>query len=220
MSDAWQSYLEMAMGLTKASRKKAQKAVKDLVGKGNAKAGELQEMAESLLAAGLANREAITKLVDAEVDKALGKVGLVKSDEVTALQRRVAELEQKLAAREEHGPAASALAAPVNATPLATPAADEEPAVDAPVADEKPAAAAPVVAKKVVAKKTVAKKAPAEPKPAAEAKPVAKVAAKAAAAEVQSTVAAAKKAKQVVKKTPAAKDTAKKAPAKKATGAA
>jgi len=208
VSDAWQSYLEMAMGLTKASRKKAEKAVKELVGKGNAKAGELQTMAESLVAAGLSNREALTKLVDAEIEKALGRVGLVKSDEVTALQRRVAELEQRLAARDEHGPAAAPLAAPVNATPVTPP-----------------------VVKKIVAKKTVAK-APALSSGTPTAAPVTAASATAAPTTAAPTTAApaVKKApaakpaptqktakKAPVKKAPAAKAPAKKAPAKKAT---
>src|SRR5688500_14255672 len=98
MTDAWQSYLEMAMGLTKTSKKKAEKAVKELVGKGNAKAGELQNMAESLVAAGLANRESLTKLVESELERALGRVGLAKAEELTELRRRVADLEAKLGA--------------------------------------------------------------------------------------------------------------------------
>ena len=139
MTDAWQSYLEMAMGLTKTSKKKAEKAVKELVGKGNAKASELQGMAESLVAAGLANRESLTKLVESELDRAMSKVGLVKAEEVAELRKRVAELEAKLAAT---APAAA---------PLAEPAA--------PTAEK---TAATPVAKKTAAKNAAAKKAPAK----------------------------------------------------------
>ena len=38
MQDAWRAYLEMALGLTEAPRKKAQKAVGDLVDRGGATA--------------------------------------------------------------------------------------------------------------------------------------------------------------------------------------
>ena len=42
MQDAWRAYLEMALGLTEAPRKKAQKAAGDLVNRGGATAAQLQ----------------------------------------------------------------------------------------------------------------------------------------------------------------------------------
>lgn len=134
--EAWRAYLELALGLTEASRKKAQKAARKLVGKGGATAGQLQAMAEELVATSVANREALTKLVRFEVDRALGKVGLATADEVADLTTRVRELEEELR---------TAKPAPA----------------DAPPAPASPAAASPAPAKKAVAKKTVAKKAPA-----------------------------------------------------------
>ncbi|MEV0274544.1 phasin family protein [Hamadaea sp. NPDC050747] len=192
MADAWRSYLEMAYGLTKTSRKKAEKAVREIVGKGNAKAGELQTMAEDLMASADANRAAVTKLVQTELDKALGRVGLVKAEEVTELRQRVDELEAKLAAAESASGSASAsvkASAPAKktvakktvakktaaaATPVETVLAEEEklgPAKAEPAAAKKTAsapapakktAAKQTAAKKTVAKKTVAKKAPAK----------------------------------------------------------
>ncbi len=44
----------------------------------------------------LANREALTKLVRFEVDRALGAVGLATADEVAELTRRVHDLERQL----------------------------------------------------------------------------------------------------------------------------
>ncbi|MDG4801485.1 hypothetical protein [Micromonospora sp. WMMD980] len=96
MQDAWRAYLELAMGLTEAPRKKAQDAVKRAVGQGGATAGQLQALAEELVATGLANREALTKLVRFEVDRALGAVGLATADEVAELTRRVHDLERQL----------------------------------------------------------------------------------------------------------------------------
>src|SRR5439155_19556052 len=64
--DAWRSYLEMALGLTEASRKQATKAVKRAIGKGGATTQQLQGLAEELVRTSAANREAITKLVRAE----------------------------------------------------------------------------------------------------------------------------------------------------------
>jgi len=192
MADAWRSYLEMAYGLTKTSQKKAEKAVRDLVGKGNAKAGELQTMAEDLMASADANRNAVTKLVQAELDKALGRVGLVKAEEVAALQKRVDELEAKLA---------SATAAPLAAAPASP--------VSAPVKKT-------ITKKAVATKKTVATKKAVAPttveKPLAETEKAGP--AKAEPVAVAPTPAVAKKTP--AKKAPAKKTTARKAPAKKA----
>ncbi|NUO60783.1 MAG: hypothetical protein HOV78_29310 [Hamadaea sp.] len=198
MADAWRSYLEMAYGLTKTSRKKAEKAVREIVGKGNAKAGELQTMAEDLMASADANRAAVTKLVQTELDKALGRVGLVKAEEVTELRQRVDELEAKLAVAESaSGSAPASTSAPVKAS----------------------APAKKTVAKKTVAKKTAAAATPVETVLAEEEKLGPAKAEPAAAKKTASASAPAKKtaAKQTAaKKTVAKKTVAKKAPAKKA----
>jgi polyhydroxyalkanoate synthesis regulator phasin len=91
--DAWRTYLEMALGLTETSRKRATKAVQRALGKGGATAEQLQEMAEELLQAGAANREAIARLVHNEMDRALNRVGLATADEVSALTARLREVE-------------------------------------------------------------------------------------------------------------------------------
>ncbi|MDG4838231.1 hypothetical protein O7631_17065 [Micromonospora sp. WMMD967] len=96
MQDAWRAYLELAMGLTEAPRKKAQDVARRLVGSGGATAAQLQALGEELVTTGAANREALTKLVRFEVDRALGAVGLATADEVAELTRRVRDLERQL----------------------------------------------------------------------------------------------------------------------------
>ncbi|GIJ81135.1 hypothetical protein SAMN05443287_1197 [Micromonospora phaseoli] len=150
MQDAWRAYLELAMGLTEAPRKKAQDAVRRAMGSTGATAAQLQTLAEELRSTGAANREALTKLVRFEVERALGAVGLATSEEVVELERRVRELERQLRA----APGVPGAGAAASAT---TPA--EVPSVGTPAT----AAAAPpskAVAKKAVAKKAVAKKVP------------------------------------------------------------
>lgn len=131
MQDAWRAYLELATGLTEASRKRAQTAVRRLVDQGGATAQQMQTVVEDLLSTGRANREALTRLVRTEVDRALGAVGLATSDEVAALDHRVGELERQLAVR---------LPAPLEAEPVS----------DAPTA---------TVAKRAAARKSAARKA-------------------------------------------------------------
>ncbi|MFD2768333.1 phasin family protein [Micromonospora eburnea] len=142
MQDAWRAYLELAMGLTEAPRKKAQDAVRRVVGQGGATAAQLQALAEELVSTGMANREALTKLVRFEVDRALGAVGLATADEVAELTRRVRELERQLReAKAAPPPAEPAAAAPVSALP-----------------DRPAPTPTKGVAKKAIAKKAIAKK--------------------------------------------------------------
>src|SRR5918997_1703151 len=96
MQDAWRAYLEMALGLTEAPRKKAQKVAGDLVNRGGATAAQLQGLVEDLMSTGMANREALTNIVRYEVDKALGVVGLATAEEVSDLTTRVRDLERQL----------------------------------------------------------------------------------------------------------------------------
>ena len=110
MPDAWRAYLEMALGLTEAPRKKAQQVAGDLVNRGGATAGQLQGLVEDLLSAGLANREALTNIVRYEVDKALGVVGPATAEEVSELTSRVRDLEKRL--RDAQARAAAAEAGP------------------------------------------------------------------------------------------------------------
>jgi polyhydroxyalkanoate synthesis regulator phasin len=239
MPDAWRAYLEMALGLTEAPRKRAQKVVGELANRGGATAAQLQGLVEDLVSAGMANREALTNIVRYEVDKALGVVGLATAEEVDELTKRVRDLETQLRAAEAKASAGAgeptaggtrierpaplprkvAKKAPakkaVKATPNAMPSAGTTPAT--------PATNVPP-AKKAVAKKAV-KKAPgvgtspvAPVKAAAEAvelPPAKKAPAKTTPAKT--TPEKATPAKTTPEKaTPAKKTAAKKAPAKKA----
>ncbi|MEU5965880.1 hypothetical protein ABZ777_32130 [Micromonospora parva] len=161
MQDAWRAYLELAMGLTEAPRKKAQDVARRLVGSGGATAAQLQALGEELLTTSAANREALTKLVRYEVDRALGAVGLATADEVAELTRRVHDLERQLRQ------ARSVDASTAGPTPAPDPTAAARPGTGL-VSSDAPAGA-PVsapVAKKAVAKKAVAKKAIAKKPPA------------------------------------------------------
>jgi len=211
MQDAWRAYLDLALGLTETSRKKATKVARKLVGRGNATAEQLQSVAEELVSTSLANREALSRLVRFELERALSKVGLATAEEVGALTTRVKELEQELE-EAKNGRGRGTTPAPV--TPL-RPAAD----TPAPLARK-------AVAKKAVAKKTVAKKVAGPVQPAAQLVPeVAEVVA-AAAGDTAPRPAPAKKATPVAQKaapqktapqkTAAAKAVAKQAPAKQA----
>ncbi len=203
--DAWRAYYELALGFTDTSRKKAMKIIKNAAGKRGVSSDQLQELVNTAMA----NREAMSRMVKVELDRALGRVGLATMDEVDELTKRVRDLEREL--RE----AQQSMAA--NAEPAATTGADQ-PAKAATKAAGK-TTARKTAAKKTVAKKTVAKKA-AEPGASEPAHTVSvePAAATSTARSAPGRSGAAKKApakKATAKKTTAATTTAKKATAKK-----
>ncbi|WP_203716413.1 phasin family protein [Asanoa siamensis] len=209
MQDAWRAYLELALGATETSRKKAEKVARKLVGKGGATAAQLTAIAEEMVTTSAANREALVKLIRFEVDKALGRVGLATADEVAELNTRVRDLEVELRTEKARADAAEAVAVPpaksAPAKKAATKAAPAEKAAPAKKAATKATAATTATpdpttatpAKKTVAKKTAVKK-------------TAPPSAASIADDLDSPAPVAKKT--------APRKTAKKAPAKKAGG--
>lgn len=155
--------MELALGLTEASKKKARKVAKKLIGQSGATAAQLQGIAEELLSTGLANREALVKIIRFEVDRTLGKVGLATAEEVAELNARVSELQRKLREAEERLAAWDAADSPQPPAPQQAPGGAEHvvstgaAATEAAVVQDS-AVAGKVVAKRTVAKKTVAKK--------------------------------------------------------------
>ncbi|MEU7793294.1 hypothetical protein ACGFKZ_28335 [Micromonospora tulbaghiae] len=221
MQDAWRAYLELAMGLTEAPRKKAQDAVMRVVGQGGATAAQLQTLAEELVATGLANRESLTKLVRFEVDRALGAVGLATADEVAELTRRVHDLERQL--REARGTLEPGATRPEPSAGSAgtAPAQTEPDAAESPEAGSPEAESPEAGPSKAGPSKSESSEAgPSEPEPSH---------AEAALATTPTKAPATTPSKAVAKKTVAKKAIAKKppatvsrtpdaAPAKKATG--
>jgi polyhydroxyalkanoate synthesis regulator phasin len=148
--DDLRSYLQMASGLTEATTGKAREIVGDLMAQGlslTAKAvpapemmGQVQELAEDLVSTSRENREALLGLIRAEVDRAVGRMGFVREDELAALRRHVQRLEQQLADVRAAATPAPAATAPASPSAAADAAATEEPPAQAP-ATEAPAPA-------------------------------------------------------------------------------
>lgn len=121
MNDALKGYLALASGLTEVTRAKATAAAKALVAQGEAAASQVTALADDLVTQSKNNREAVTALVRYEVDKALGRVGFARADEVSELTARVRQLEGELREAKKSAPAASAPAkAPAKKAPAAT----------------------------------------------------------------------------------------------------
>ncbi len=111
--DAVRNYLALASGVSEVTRQRALAAAKALAASGGATAEQVGNLAEELLSASRANREAIAAVVKLETDRALSRLGLASAEEVAALSSRVQHLEAAL--REHTGrphPGAAAPRAP------------------------------------------------------------------------------------------------------------
>ena len=145
MLDDLRSYLQMASGVTEATASKAKEVVTSLLSHGislSSKAipapemmGQVQELADDLVATSRNNREMLIGMIRSEVDRAVGRMGFVREDELAALRRHVPRLEKQLNdltdAAEPPVPADAEAAAPE--PPSAAPASAAE--ADEPVHD-------------------------------------------------------------------------------------
>lgn len=110
MIDALKSYAALASGLTEVTAAKAKDVAGALVeqvlvlsGRGTDITGKVTDLADDLLATSKENREAITAMVRTEVDRAVGRVGFVREDELAALRRHVQRLEAEIGALRDEG---------------------------------------------------------------------------------------------------------------------
>jgi len=101
--DSLKTYIQLASGLTEATAAKAKEAVTGLIGQGLGMStktpdvvGSVQEMADDLLATSKSNRDLLLSLIRTEVDKAVGRVGFVREDELAALRKHVQRLDGEL----------------------------------------------------------------------------------------------------------------------------
>ena len=128
MLDALRGYVQLATGLTEVTVAKAREAAAALLSQGldlgrvpdvpgkdtaSAAAASVQGLADDLLETSKQNREMLVGLVRTEVDRAAGRLGFVREEELAAVRRHVARLETQLAdLRAEVTAGAHAAAAP------------------------------------------------------------------------------------------------------------
>jgi hypothetical protein len=120
VSEAFQTYINMVTGVTKSTQAKASATARALVRQAGledvaAEASErVTKLAEEIMNASRINRELLQHFVTAEVDKAAGRLGFARAEDVEALRGEVASLRAQLdeaAARaEQSAPARKASA--------------------------------------------------------------------------------------------------------------
>lgn len=101
MLEGLRGYVQLASGLTEVTASKARDAAMALVsqglqltGKTPDVVGSVQDIADDLLTTSKNNREMLVGMIRSEVDRAVGRMGFVREDELAALRARVERLEK------------------------------------------------------------------------------------------------------------------------------
>lgn len=102
MLDGLRGYLQLASGVTEVTASKARDAAMSLVNQGLQMTGKtpdvvgsVQDIADDLMATSKQNREMLVGMIRTEVDRAVGRMGFVREDELAALRARVERLEKE-----------------------------------------------------------------------------------------------------------------------------
>jgi hypothetical protein len=112
VAESWQSYANLVGGLARGVRERAAsttRAVLTATGLEDVAmdaGGRLAKLAEEIWQANRANRELVENLIVAEVDKAAGRLGFVRSEEFQELRAEVAELRESIREMSQPPPAA------------------------------------------------------------------------------------------------------------------
>ena len=115
MLEGLRGYVQLATGLTEVTASKAKDAAMSLVNQGLSVSGKtpdvvgsVQDIADDLVTTSKQNRELLVGLIRTEVDRAVGRMGFVREDELAALRTRLEHLEAQVRADEQASTAASA----------------------------------------------------------------------------------------------------------------
>lgn len=131
------NYVELATGLTEVTANKAKDAAMALIAQGISLgskqpadvAATVQQAADDLVALSKTNRDLLIDMIRSEVDKAVGRMGFVREDELAAVRARVEKLEKQVAAQSTSAststaPATSESTVSASASPSAASAAE------------------------------------------------------------------------------------------------
>jgi polyhydroxyalkanoate synthesis regulator phasin len=98
------NYVELATGLTEVTANKAKDAAMALLAQGinlNSRqpadvAASVQQAADDLVALSKTNRDMLVDVIRTEVDRAIGRIGFVREEELAALRARLERLEKEV----------------------------------------------------------------------------------------------------------------------------
>jgi polyhydroxyalkanoate synthesis regulator phasin len=98
VNKSWQRYLDAASGFTAMTQQRAERVVKALVKQGEVAAERAERAVDELLRRSETNRKALASLVRSETERAVGRLGLARQQDVDRLQPKIAQLEQRTTA--------------------------------------------------------------------------------------------------------------------------
>lgn len=105
MLEGLRGYVQLATGLTEVTASKARDAAMSLVNQGMQLTGKtpdvmgsVQDIADDLVTTSKQNREMLIGLIRSEVDRAVGRMGFVREEELAALRTRVEHVESEVRA--------------------------------------------------------------------------------------------------------------------------
>jgi polyhydroxyalkanoate synthesis regulator phasin len=108
VSSGREQYLQALASLSDLTRAQAERVAGLLAKQGEVQSAQVGRVAEDLMRRTQKNREIMSRLVQREVKRQLGLLGMATRDEVARLQQRVRALEQELERAAKATPATSA----------------------------------------------------------------------------------------------------------------
>lgn len=117
-------YVEMAAGLTRATREAAEKVVRGLVEQGQTAVRDPQELVEQLVERSQENRQALAGIIRSETRRAVKRMGFATQRDLERVQRQMTDLRKRLRDAEREAREARVRAA--SDTTGAGPSAGEE----------------------------------------------------------------------------------------------
>jgi polyhydroxyalkanoate synthesis regulator phasin len=116
-----EQYLQALASLSDLTRTQAERVAALLAKQGEVQSAQVGRVAEDLMRRTQKNREIMSRLVQREVKRQLGVLGMATRDEVARLQQRIRALEQEVERASKAAPSpSSSQATPAAATPKAS----------------------------------------------------------------------------------------------------
>lgn len=97
MSDLFKKAISLGVGLTVVSKEKVEKAVDELVKRGEVAPSESRALVDRLIERGKEERSAFKTAVQEQVQRVLKELDVPVKSDVAALEERIAVLERRLA---------------------------------------------------------------------------------------------------------------------------
>ena len=95
--DAVKKLTVLGLGLLDLTEEKARELADELIKRGEARSEQPGKLVKDLMARGEEVKKTVQKHVEGAVEKALERANLARARDLAALEKRIAELEKKLA---------------------------------------------------------------------------------------------------------------------------